>query len=582
MAYYETYWQDDNDHPLAHRSCQSLLDEVKDEAARRYLQIAAHSDIATEPHLTNGLNGLKNFLMDVPGYIRLYTIEGGIERLITALSERVQARIELNRPVTRVEKSSHNRYRIWARRNGNDTAHDFDLTIVALPHNWLSLIEWGDGLLAQAMREHYAFYDHPAHYLRVSLLFQRPFWRGCIKGDYFMLDAFGGCCVYDESARQECSGYGVLGWLLAGNDAVTLSNLSEEELIATMLDTLPPQLAHGRELFIEGRVHRWLNSVSGLPGGLPVKEPQTRHRPEPQDHPGLFLAGDYLFDSTINGLMDSVDIVTDLAPTEIRRCKYQPAIVSSLDFYGSENGSRSKVSRADRDQAARLAGLNNVVSGCLKTAYHDFYDGESIYEESFEEYFDAKYTADLIKIVWGAQPPYRLLDSGSANGLTLEAFAALGIDAWGVENSEHIYNRTKPEWKHRNFLGDVRSLPFEDDFFDFVYDTCLCYLPPSDVEKAIRELSRVVKVGVFWGGITTDMTPEVIEKHDLFYGVQTFGTQWQWAELFLHNGFRFAIKDKRTLNRSWRCEVKANEGDAPWYIDPESMRYCFFTKVSDK
>ncbi len=577
MDYYEGYWRGDNAHPLAQRSCQSLLEEVKDEAARRYLQIAAHSDIATEPHLTNALNGLKNFLMDVPGYIRLYTIEGGLERFSTALSEHIQARIELNSPVTRIEKSLDDRYRVWTRRDGKQTAQEFDFTIVVLPHNWLSFIEWSGEQLAQAMRDHYAFYDHPAHYLRVSLLFHQPFWRGCIKGDYFLLDAFGGCCVYDESARQESGGYGVLGWLLAGNDAVTLSNLCEEELIARMLDTLPPQLAHGREFFIEGRVHRWLNSVNGLPGGWPVKEPRARHRLEPQGHPGLFVAGDYLFDSTINGVMDSVDIVTDLALTEIRRRKYQEAISASLDFHGT--GSQPEVAQANRDQMAALAGLSNRVSGCLNTAYHDFYDGERPYEESFEEYFDAEYTAELIEIVWGAQPPYRLLDSGSANGLTLEAFAELGIDAWGVENSEHIYNRTRPEWKHRNVLGDVRSLPFEDGFFDFVYDTCLCYVPPVDVEQAIRELYRVVKVGVFWGGITTDMRQEVIDKHDIFYGVQTLGTLWEWAELFLRNGFRLAIKDQKTLTRAWRCEVKANEGDATWYPNRDAMRYCFFSRV---
>lgn len=580
--YYEASWLDDNAHPLAQRSCQALLEEVKDEAARRYLQIAVHSDLATEPHLTNGLNGLKNFLMDVPGYIRLYTIEGGLERFIPALRERIQARIELNSPVRRIEKSVDNRYRVWTRQHGNTTAHEFDFVIVALPHNWLSFIEWSSEPLAQAMRDHYVFYDHPAHYLRVSLLFQKPFWRGCITGDYFMLDAFGGCCVYDESARQESGDYGVLGWLLAGNDVVTLSNLCEEELIATMLDTLPPQLAYGRELFIEGHVHRWLNSVNGLPGGWPVKDPQVCHRPDPQGHCGLFVAGDYLFDSTINGVMNSVDIVTDLLLTEIRRRQYHPVSISALDFHGNGSGSPSEVTAAHRDQMATLAGISNSVSGCLKTAYHDFYDGERPYEESFEEYFDAQYTADLIQIVWGAQPPYRLLDSGSASGLTLEAFAQLGIEAWGVENSEHIYNRTKPEWKQRNVLGDVRCLPFEDGFFDFVYDTCLCYVPPAEVEKGIRELYRVVKVGVFWDGITTDMTQEVIEKHDIFYGVQTLGTLWEWAELFLRNGFRFAITNQKTLSRAWRCEVKANVGDATWYPNRDAMRYCFFTKVPVK
>jgi len=35
--------------------------------------------------------------------------------------------------------------------------------------------------------------------------------------------------------------------------------------------------------------------------------------PEPKEHPGLLAIGDYLFDSTINGVLDSADIATDLA-----------------------------------------------------------------------------------------------------------------------------------------------------------------------------------------------------------------------------------------------------------------------------
>lgn len=104
-VWYEGYWQDDNKHPWAQRSCESVLDEVPDAAARKYLQVAAHSDLATEPHLTSGLNGLKNFLMDVPGYIRLYSVEGGIERLTEELRGRLtHTSIELNAPVVRIEK----------------------------------------------------------------------------------------------------------------------------------------------------------------------------------------------------------------------------------------------------------------------------------------------------------------------------------------------------------------------------------------------------------------------------------------------------------------------------------------------
>jgi hypothetical protein len=63
-------WDDDGRHPWARRTCEELLDEVADPTARRYLEVAVHSDLATEPRLTSGLNGLKNFVMDVPGYVR--------------------------------------------------------------------------------------------------------------------------------------------------------------------------------------------------------------------------------------------------------------------------------------------------------------------------------------------------------------------------------------------------------------------------------------------------------------------------------------------------------------------------------
>jgi hypothetical protein len=37
---------------------------------------------------------------------------------------------------------------------------------------------------------------------------------------------------------------------------------------------------------------------------------ESRHIPEPA-HPNLFAVGDYLFDSTINGVLDSADFVAE-------------------------------------------------------------------------------------------------------------------------------------------------------------------------------------------------------------------------------------------------------------------------------
>ena len=59
----------------------------------------ARSDIATESHNTNGLNALKNFVMDVDGYIGLYSIQNGNEQLIDCLRSEIDADIQLNHRV---------------------------------------------------------------------------------------------------------------------------------------------------------------------------------------------------------------------------------------------------------------------------------------------------------------------------------------------------------------------------------------------------------------------------------------------------------------------------------------------------
>ncbi len=333
---------------------ERLLSRVPDEVARRYIKIAIHSDLATEPHQTNAMYGLQNYLMDEPDYMHLYTIDGGIERLPQELAKRISADILLNSPVLRVERVAQDTYRIFSRQRGEVQSEDFDFVIVALPNNWIPFIEWGGDTLAKAMHRHHAYYDYPAHYLRVSILFERPFWRDQIRQSYFMLDAFGGCCVYDESSRNAGNSYGVLGWLLAGEAALTMSNFDDRILIEKMLDSLPRSLRHGREWFLEGRVHRWVGTVNGLPAGRPMREPESRHLPEPVEHPDLFVIGDYLFDSTINGVLDSADTVADWILEEIEEeshidlnspaspCQSTPSACEKGDTLLGSNGESRK------------------------------------------------------------------------------------------------------------------------------------------------------------------------------------------------------------------------------------------------
>jgi len=136
------------------------------------------------------------------------------------------------------------------------------------------------------------------------------------------------CCVYDESSRQECGGYGVLGWLLAGSAAWRMANLDDRSLADLVLHALPDRLyEEGAQCLLETKVHRWSGAVSAQPGGLPVEDPRLAHVPEPEEHPDLFVVGDYLFDSTLNGVFHSADVATGLwCPRTIGRAPFAGAV----------------------------------------------------------------------------------------------------------------------------------------------------------------------------------------------------------------------------------------------------------------
>lgn len=287
----------------------SLLAKVAEPRAREYIETLIRSDLATEPRHTSPDYGLQNYLMNNPAYMQLYSIEGGNERLPQELAARIDAEILLRHPVNSIQKSESGCLRIESLSASSHYSSEFDFVVVALPHNHLKSVSFGGDYLTQAINRHYDYYHYPAHYLRITIQFTVPFWREALTESYWMLDRFGGCCLYDESSREPGNTVGVLGWLLGGTDAEEMSQWDDQQLIEAALDSLPDFLTHGRQCFVEGHVHRWINSVNALPAGLVPLSLDRRHQPEPNEHPNLFLVGDYLFDSTLNGVLDSANYV---------------------------------------------------------------------------------------------------------------------------------------------------------------------------------------------------------------------------------------------------------------------------------
>ena len=343
----------------------------------------------------------------------------------SACARRSTADIQLNHRVLKVGKTTSGRYQLNMMNGKGPETRDFDLVLMCLPHSWLATMRWDGEALRKSMVKHVSYFDRPAHYLRVSILFDEPFWGEKIPGAWFMSEAFGGCCVYNEGARHDVGKHGVLNWLIAGSDALAFANLGDQELIDAALKSLPASFGDARMHFKEGKIHRWLSSVNALPGGLPVRDVMTNHRPEPKQHPGIVVVGDYLFDSTLNGLLDSSDAATDIIVTEMMRLR-----------------------RARAQEGTPL-------SDKIDRDYFDNYRGLGPYREVWSKFTDPAYLTDLIKIVWNRTKGYKLLVAGSASGELVGALRERGIDAWGIENNRAIHARTPKALKKFNKLGSI-------------------------------------------------------------------------------------------------------------------------------
>lgn len=334
------------DDPEAELGClgssfEQIIREIPEESARKFIETLIHSDLATEPQSTNVRYGLQNYLMNDAAYMRLYGIVGGNEQLPMELARRISAKVLLNSPVKRIE-SENSRLHITHEARQHDVTSEFDYVIVALPHNRLPSVEYKGEELSTAMKRHFDHYDHPASYLRITLLFDQPFWRDLCSDSYWMLDHFGGCCLYDESLRDPTCDYGVLGWLLAGKAAEDMGQESDDTLIEKALASLTQFPVDARERLLEGRVHRWNTAVSAMPGGKGPCKVDHRHQPEPTQSPHFFVVGDYLYDTTLNGVLDSAHYVASWIAADLT-C--DPGKQSKLASVTSTKGSHDYVCR---------------------------------------------------------------------------------------------------------------------------------------------------------------------------------------------------------------------------------------------
>lgn len=127
----------------------------------------------------------------------------------------------------------------------------------------------------------------------------------------------------------------------------------------------------------------------------------------------------------------------------------------------------------------------------------------------------------------------KILDVGCGKGFLLYDFTKVipGVETYGIDISDYAITNSKPEIKDRLRVGNATSLPWQDNFFDFVYSintlhNLYCY----ELENALREIERVGKKNKY---ICVESYRSEEEKANLLYWQVTceaFNTpqEWEW------------------------------------------------------
>lgn len=109
----------------------------------------------------------------------------------------------------------------------------------------------------------------------------------------------------------------------------------------------------------------------------------------------------------------------------------------------------------------------------------------------------SKYLVEIVKN--GDIPGNKVLDTCSGLGTQSIFLAQNGYDVHGIEISETAVTKAKENAKKAgvevDFVkGNVQNLPFDENYFDFIYDRgCLHHQYDKEMKKYLSEVNRVLK-----------------------------------------------------------------------------------------
>lgn len=172
----------------------------------------------------------------------------------------------------------------------------------------------------------------------------------------------------------------------------------------------------------------------------------------------------------------------------------------------------------------------------------DYWDGDRKICYGGYRYIEGRWEKVAREMIrhYDIKPGCKILDVGCGKGFLLYDFSKVmpGLELYGIDISEYAIDNAKEEIKDCLQIGNATSLPFPDDYFDFVYSiTTLHNLYCYDLDLALREIERVSKKGKY---ICVESYRSEEEKANLLYWQVTceaFNTPEEWDWWFKRTGY---------------------------------------------
>ena len=198
-----------------------------------------------------------------------------------------------------------------------------------------------------------------------------------------------------------------------------------------------------------------------------------------------------------------------------------------------------------RDYLARVNDSDfpkNKAADLAKKWDFDYWDGDRRINYGGYKYMEGRWekVAKLMIDHYGLKAGDKILDIGCGKGFLLYDFTKIlpGIEIYGIDVSKYAIENSKEEIKDKLIYGNATSLPYEDNYFDFVFTLNTFHnLECYDLFDALKEMERVGKNNKY---ICVEAYRNEVEKMNLLYWQVTceaFNTPKEWEWWFKLTGY---------------------------------------------